>query len=159
MTQTVRPYDPLDKSACLHAFISNVPLYFTQGEIALFEAFLDKFQDIKDGKLEDGTHYYVLLENERVLGCGGFGHHDDSDIIFMAWGLVHNDFHKKGFGEKTQEKILESIQFQQTNEGKYLYAQVIDFAELFTEKLTLLLAGFTFQFAFVILFLYIHLRM
>lgn len=42
---------------------------------------------------------------------------------------------KKGFGEKTQEKILESIQFQQLNEGKYLYAQVTDFAELFTTKL------------------------
>jgi DNA polymerase (family 10) len=42
---------------------------------------------------------------------------------------------KKGFGEKTQEKILESIQFQQQNEGKYLYAQVCDFAELFTEKM------------------------
>jgi DNA polymerase (family 10) len=42
---------------------------------------------------------------------------------------------KKGFGEKTQEKILESIQFQQDNEGKYLYAQVTDFAEIFTAKL------------------------
>src|SRR5918993_4756184 len=42
---------------------------------------------------------------------------------------------KKGFGEKTQEKILESIQFQQQNDGKYLYAQVTDFAELFTGKL------------------------
>ena len=42
---------------------------------------------------------------------------------------------KKGFGEKTQEKILESIQFQQLNEGKYLYAQITDFAELFTTKL------------------------
>jgi DNA polymerase (family 10) len=42
---------------------------------------------------------------------------------------------KKGFGEKTQEKILEAIQFQQQNEGRYLYAQVTDFAELFTEKL------------------------
>lgn len=42
---------------------------------------------------------------------------------------------KKGFGEKTQQKILESIQFQQINEGKYLYAQVEDFTELFTEKL------------------------
>src|SRR5688572_10489469 len=33
---------------------------------------------------------------------------------------------KKGFGEKTQEKILESIKFQQQNEGIYLYAQVTD---------------------------------
>jgi DNA polymerase (family X) len=42
---------------------------------------------------------------------------------------------KKGFGEKTQEKILESIQFQQQSEGKYLYAQISDFVELFSEKL------------------------
>ncbi len=42
---------------------------------------------------------------------------------------------KKGFGEKTQEKILESIQFQQVNEGKYLYGQVENFTDIFTEKL------------------------
>lgn len=48
---------------------------------------------------------------------------------------------KKGFGEKTQQKILEDIQFQQQNEGKYLYAQVTDFAELFTEKLQTAFSG------------------
>src|SRR5215213_10220096 len=48
---------------------------------------------------------------------------------------------KKGFGEKTQEKILEAIQFQEQNEGKYLYAQVTDFAELFTEKLKIEFPG------------------
>ncbi|MHB1278558.1 MAG: GNAT family N-acetyltransferase [Bacteroidia bacterium] len=109
MKPTLRPYTYLDKSACLSAFISNVPVYFTQDEIALFEAFLDKFQHVPDGKLEDGTHYFVLLENERVLGCGGFGHHKDSDVIFMAWGLIHNDFHKKGFGEKLLKFRIDQI--------------------------------------------------
>ncbi|MFL5739261.1 MAG: helix-hairpin-helix domain-containing protein [Flavisolibacter sp.] len=42
---------------------------------------------------------------------------------------------KKGFGEKTQQNILASIQFQQANAGKYLYAKVESFAEAFTEKL------------------------
>lgn len=42
---------------------------------------------------------------------------------------------KKGFGEKTQQKILEEISFQQQNEGKILYAQVEAFAEAFTLKL------------------------
>lgn len=42
---------------------------------------------------------------------------------------------KKGFGEKTQQNILESIQFQQQNAGKYLYAKVEPFAEAFTIKL------------------------
>lgn len=42
---------------------------------------------------------------------------------------------KKGFGAKTQQNILDSIQFQQQNEGKYLYARVEAFAEAFTAKL------------------------
>jgi DNA polymerase (family X) len=36
---------------------------------------------------------------------------------------------KKGFGEKTQQNILEAIHYQQENSGKYLYAQVEPFAE------------------------------
>lgn len=42
---------------------------------------------------------------------------------------------QKGFGEKTQEKILQSIAFQQQNAGKYLYAKVEAFAEAFTARL------------------------
>jgi DNA polymerase (family 10) len=42
---------------------------------------------------------------------------------------------KKGFGEKTQQNILNSIQFQQQNAGKYLYAKVEAFADAFTAKL------------------------
>jgi len=41
----------------------------------------------------------------------------------------------KGFGEKTQQNILASIQFQQDNAGKYLYAKLEAFAEAFTLKL------------------------
>lgn len=42
---------------------------------------------------------------------------------------------KKGFGEKTQQNILQAIQFQQTNKGKYLYAQVEDFVQALQSKL------------------------
>ena len=42
---------------------------------------------------------------------------------------------KKGFGEKTQQNILNAIQFQQQNAGKYLYARLEPFAEAFTVKL------------------------
>ena len=42
---------------------------------------------------------------------------------------------KKGFGEKTQQNILLSIQFQQQSAGKYLYKKVEPFAEAFTAKL------------------------
>ena len=42
---------------------------------------------------------------------------------------------KKGFGEKTEQKILESIQFKEGNTGKYLYNQIEPFAEAFQKKL------------------------
>jgi DNA polymerase (family X) len=42
---------------------------------------------------------------------------------------------KKGFGAKTQENILKSIDFQQQNSGKYLYARAEPFAEALTQKL------------------------
>lgn len=42
---------------------------------------------------------------------------------------------KKGFGEKTQQNILEAIQFQQINKGKYLYAQIENFVQALQTKL------------------------
>jgi DNA polymerase (family X) len=42
---------------------------------------------------------------------------------------------KKGFGAKTQQNILDAIQFQQQNTGKYLYAQVEGFVHAFQQKL------------------------
>lgn len=47
----------------------------------------------------------------------------------------HRIANTKGFGEKTEQNILASIQFQQQNAGKYLYAKVESFAEAFTLKL------------------------
>jgi DNA polymerase (family X) len=42
---------------------------------------------------------------------------------------------KKGFGEKTQQSILEEIQFQENNEGKNLYAHIESFADAVNTKL------------------------
>ncbi|MCU7552496.1 helix-hairpin-helix domain-containing protein [Chitinophagaceae bacterium LB-8] len=41
---------------------------------------------------------------------------------------------KKGFGEKTQQSILEEIQFQENNVGKVLYAQIEYFVDAFQQK-------------------------
>lgn len=44
---------------------------------------------------------------------------------------------KKGFGDKTQQKILEAIDFVRNNQGLFLYKQVEDFAYALQEKLEL----------------------
>ena len=53
----------------------------------------------------------------------------------------HRIAQTKGFGEKTEQKILESIAFAQQNAGKYLYRQIEEFAETFTCKLQDKFAG------------------
>lgn len=42
---------------------------------------------------------------------------------------------KKGFGEKTESKILESIEFIRSSEGKYLYKHVEDFTTALQQKI------------------------
>jgi DNA polymerase (family 10) len=41
----------------------------------------------------------------------------------------------KGFGEKTQDNIRESIEFYLSNQGSYLYAQIESYAQAMDEKL------------------------
>ena len=41
----------------------------------------------------------------------------------------------KGFGEKTQQNIQESIKFYTSNQGSYLYSQIEEFAHDFTKKM------------------------
>lgn len=52
---------------------------------------------------------------------------------------------QKGFGEKTQQKIMESIAFQQQSKGKYRYAKVESFAEAFTQKLRIQFSDYLFE--------------
>lgn len=48
---------------------------------------------------------------------------------------------QKGFGDKTQQKILESIQFQEQSTGSFLYAHIESFVEAFRQKLKEEFAG------------------
>ncbi len=94
----IRPYTPSDKIACIEAFKTNVPLYFTAQEAHDFEGFLKKIAT-NDGQKTIETHYFVVVFEDKIVGCGGFGDKDNQDIITLAWGLIHNDFHRKGFGK------------------------------------------------------------
>lgn len=105
----IRPYTPSDKEACMLAFKTNVPKYFTLQEVSDFEWFLDK---LADSTQEDNPPYFVLIENEKIIGCGGYGKKlgdTTSDNITFIWGLVHNDYHKQGYGKALFLFRLEKI--------------------------------------------------
>lgn len=117
MELQIRAYQTSDKQACLKAFESNVPKYFTKAEIADFDNFLDMFPN-KVGV--NKTYYYVLVFKNEVIGCGGFGDKDNTNIITLAWGLIHQNLHKKGFGKELLDFRLEQIKEKYPNHIVYI---------------------------------------
>ena len=63
---TIKPYLPEYKEALIEIFKSNIPLYFAQEELALFDAFLDK------DAFEVGP-YFIVFSDDVIVGCGATG--------------------------------------------------------------------------------------
>jgi N-acetylglutamate synthase-like GNAT family acetyltransferase len=100
MATFIRQYIASDKAACIEAFSSNLPKYFTIDELGDFERFLDRIvlQNPAANKSASWTLYYVVVHDNIVIGCGGLGDKDGTNVISLAWGLVHFSYHKMGFG-------------------------------------------------------------
>lgn len=129
----IRKYEATDHNACMDAFKTNVPKYFTLEEVNEYERFLTK---LDDSEVLDNPLYYVMELENRFIGCGGVGEKDGIDgtpSITFVWGMVHNEYHKKGFGEQllqfrlaeikrhfpTKIVILDTTQFSYTFFEKY----------------------------------------
>lgn len=133
MELIIRAYDERDKQGCIDAFKSNVPLYFTEEEISQFDFFLDHF--LKRSMTEKKyiqTFYYVIERDKKIIGCGGFGDKEGTSNITLAWGLVHKDFHKQGFGEKLLAHRLNEI--HKLHPGAPVLIDTTQFSYPFFEK-------------------------
>jgi hypothetical protein len=65
-----------------------VPRFFRGHELVDFEEFIDS----------SGCPYFVVLSNEDVVGCGGYGLRPGSDAADLCWGMVFGEHHGKGIG-------------------------------------------------------------
>lgn len=88
---TIRVYKRVDRNDCLEIFDSNCPQYFATTEKILFANWLDK---------EDREEYYVLTEGDEIIACGGIYKDKKENLAGLAWGMVHHNFHKKGYGKQ-----------------------------------------------------------
>lgn len=131
MSIEVVTYKNAYKQACLAAFQSNIPLYFTPEEIDDFNNFLDHRAVPKENEIQT-TFYYVLLKNNKVIGCGGFGERERDGTVTLAWGLVHSDFHKQGYGKVLlQHRLTEARNVYPT---KTIYLDTTQYSYSFFEK-------------------------
>ena len=109
MDSTIVPYSNAYREGCMAAFHSNVPAFFTVEEINQFNTWLDYLETGIIDNPDSESHYFVVLHNTMVIGCGGFGYDNNTNKAVLAWGLVHNDYHKKNIGRKLLEFRLEKI--------------------------------------------------
>ena len=104
MKISIREYSSMDKDECMEAFKTNVPKFFSDQEVLDFADFLERIE-----KGIDDIPFYVLNYRGKVIGCGGYAKNQNSEVFTLAWGLIHNDLHKKGFGEKLLSYRLQEI--------------------------------------------------
>lgn len=103
---TIKPYLPEYKETLLTVFKSNMPLYFAEEELPLFDAFLDR--DIHNAN----RPYWIVFEDDVIVGCGGIGINEPTKYtnephVIMCWGMVHREYHKKGYGKVLLELRIE----------------------------------------------------
>jgi len=94
---TIKLYSPETKNKLLEIFRSNMPLYFAEEEVALFDAFLDRDASVRGP-------YSLVYKNDKIVGCGGIALNQPTKFtnephVIMTWGMVDNKHHKEGFGK------------------------------------------------------------
>lgn len=92
-----RDYTPGDRSVCLAVFDSNVPWYFVPHEREEYAAYLDALPGP-----------YFVVEEDCVVGCGGYAPNADGSIV-LCWGMVRHELHGQGIGKLLLERRLEHI--------------------------------------------------
>lgn len=92
-------YHSVDFQRCVEIFESNCPDYFAQQERQEFEAFL----------LDLPGPYLMLNHEGSAIGCGGYAFNQSDKSADLCWGMIHKDFHKRGFGEALLQERLKRI--------------------------------------------------
>lgn len=84
------PYTPDFREDCLAIFHSNLPKFFAEDELELFDKFLDEVIP---------ADYYVVLIDGRPVACGGIFFDKRNNEAGLAWGMVSVLYHRKGIGK------------------------------------------------------------
>jgi predicted GNAT family N-acyltransferase len=51
--------------------------------------------------------FFVLIEGERVIGCGGYYHQNGA--VYMNWGMIERSQHGRGHGRLLLDRRMAQI--------------------------------------------------
>jgi N-acetylglutamate synthase-like GNAT family acetyltransferase len=84
----IKPYQPRDRAACLDVFRSLTPALLEPSALPIFESWLDSA----------AGPYFVMEQEDSVVGCGGYSLSPDRTIATLQWGMVRNSSQRMGLG-------------------------------------------------------------
>lgn len=53
--------------------------------------------------------YYVLVTNDRIVGCGGINFADDKTVGKISWDIIHPDYQGKSLGKQLLEYRIDKL--------------------------------------------------
>lgn len=95
----LRPYTAADEETCLALFDSNVPASFSAEERVEFLAFLRALPG----------PYFVLEQDGRAVGCGGYALAPDGTTADLCWGMIDRSRQHRRLGAYLLEARIDRI--------------------------------------------------
>lgn len=86
----IRPYTIKDKENLLQLLQLNTPAFFHRDEAQDFLNYLENH----------AQNYFVIEENNKIVGAGGINYFDKEKLARISWDMIHPDFQGKGLGTK-----------------------------------------------------------
>lgn len=86
----IREYRDSDKSEVLNLLTVNTPQFFAPEEAKDFANYLEHEREC----------YYVLLCDQKIVGCGGINFEDNYTIGKLSWDIVHPEFQGRSLGKR-----------------------------------------------------------
>jgi ribosomal protein S18 acetylase RimI-like enzyme len=96
---TIRPYQPADRHAVIEVFRLNTPDFFDVGEQVDLEQYLDQY----------GATYFVMEEEAKIIGCGGYHFEKDGSTGRLSWDFFDPQYKGMGLGRLMIDHCLEAL--------------------------------------------------
>jgi|SRR5690554_3470524 len=98
-TITIREYKPKDKSEVVNLLRLNTPKYFA----------IEEEEELKRYLEEERELYYILLYDDKIVGCGGINFTDNKAIGKISWDIFNPNYQGKSLGTKLLKHRIEKL--------------------------------------------------
>ena len=96
---TIREYDTKDKNEVINLIRLNTPEYFAVDEEEDLNKYLETEREL----------YYVLLYDQKLVGCGGINFADNNTTGKISWDILHPDYQGKSLGTKLLKHRIDKL--------------------------------------------------